>query len=151
MSLASMVLGARLGGIGLGPMGGFGLLVFVFLLRLPPGNPPGTVLGMILAVITALSLMQAAGGLDYVVQLAEKVLRQNPCRVTILAPLVIYVLILASGTRHLIYALLPVIAEVARKAGIRPECPLSISVIASQHGLVASPVSAATIALFREY
>ncbi len=145
--LASIVVGARLGGIGLGPMGGLGLLVFVFLFRLPPGNPPGTVLGMILAVITALSLMQAAGGLDFVIQLAEKVLRRNPGRVTILAPLVTYVLILASGTQHVIYALLPVIAEVARKAGIRPERPLSISVIASQHGLVASPVSAATVAL----
>jgi anaerobic C4-dicarboxylate transporter DcuA len=145
--LASIVLGARLGGIGLGPMGGLGLLVFVFLFRLPPGSPPGNVLGMILAVITALSLMQAAGGLDYVIQLAEKVLRRNPRRITILAPLVTYVLILASGTQHVIYALLPVIAEVARKAGIRPERPLSMSVIASQHGLVASPVSAATVAL----
>jgi anaerobic C4-dicarboxylate transporter DcuA len=145
--LASIVLGARLGGIGLGPMGGLGLLVFVFLFRLPPGSPPGNVLGMILAVITALSLMQAAGGLDYVIQLAEKVLRRNPRRITILAPLVTYILILASGTQHVIYALLPVIAEVARKAGIRPERPLSMSVIASQHGLVASPVSAATVAL----
>jgi anaerobic C4-dicarboxylate transporter DcuA len=145
--LASIVVGARLGGIGLGPMGGLGLFVFVFLFGLPPGSPPGTVLGMILAVITALSLLQAAGGLDYVIQLAEKVLRQNPRRVTILAPLVTYFLILASGTQHVIYALLPVIAEVARKAGIRPERPLSISVIASQHGLVASPVSAATVAL----
>jgi anaerobic C4-dicarboxylate transporter DcuA len=145
--LAAIVLGARLGGIGLGPMGGLGLLVFVFLFRLPPGSPPGNVLGMILAVITALSLMQAAGGLDYVIQLAEKILRRNPRRITILAPLVTYLLILASGTQHVIYALLPVIAEVARKAGIRPERPLSMSVIASQHGLVASPVSAATVAM----
>ena len=136
-----------MGGIGLGPMGGLGLLVFVFLFRLPPGSPPGNVLGMILAVITALSLMQAAGGLDYVIQLAEKILRRNPRRITILAPLVTYILIMASGTQHVIYALLPVIAEVARKAGIRPERPLSMSVIASQHGLVASPVSAATVAL----
>jgi anaerobic C4-dicarboxylate transporter DcuA len=145
--LAAIVLGARMGGIGLGPMGGLGLLLFVFLFQLPPGSPPGNVLAMILAVITALSLMQAAGGLDYVIQLAEKVLRRNPRRITILAPLVTYLLIFASGTQHVIYALLPVIAEVARKAGIRPERPLSMSVIASQHGLVASPVSAATVAL----
>jgi anaerobic C4-dicarboxylate transporter DcuA len=145
--LAAIVLGARMGGIGLGPMGGLGLLVFVFLFQLPPGGPPGNALGMILAVITALSLMQAAGGLDYVIQLAEKILRRNPRRITILAPLVTYVLIMASGTQHVIYALLPVIAEVARKAGIRPERPLSMSVIASQHGLVASPISAATVAL----
>ncbi len=145
--LASIVVGARLGGIGLGPMGGLGLLVFVFLFRLPPGGPPGNVLGMILAVITALSLLQAAGGLDYVIQLAEKVLHRNPRRITLIAPLVTYFMILASGTQHVIYALLPVIAEVARKAGIRPERPLSISVIASQNGIVASPVSAATVAL----
>ena len=145
--VAAIVVGARLGGIGLGPMGGLGLLIFVFLFRLSPGSPPGTVLGMILAVITALSLMQAAGGLDYVIQLAERILRQNPRRITFLAPIITYVLILASGTQHVIYALLPVIAEVSRKAGIRPERPLSISVIAAQHGLVASPVSAATVAL----
>jgi len=145
--LAVIIVGARLGGIGLGPMGGLGLFVFVFLFRLPPGGPPATVLGMILAVIVALSLMQSAGGLDYVIQLAEKILRRNPRRITILAPLVTYVLVLASGTQHVIYALLPVIAEAARKAGIRPERPLSISVIAAQHGLVASPVSAATVAV----
>jgi anaerobic C4-dicarboxylate transporter DcuA len=145
--LASIVIGARLGGIGLGPMGGLGLLVFVFFFRLPPGGPPANVLGMILAVVTALSLLQAAGGLDYVIQLAEKVLHRNPQRITLIAPLVTYVMILASGTQHVIYALLPVIAEVARKAGIRPERPLSISVIASLNGIVASPVSAATVAL----
>src|SRR5678816_1249118 len=133
--LASIVAGARLGGIGLGPMGGLGLFAFVFLFGLPPGSPPGTVLGMILAVITALSLMQAAGGLDLVVRFAERILRGNPRWVTVLAPVVTYVLVLASGTQHVIYALLPVIAEVSRKAGVRPERPLSMSVIASQQGV----------------
>jgi anaerobic C4-dicarboxylate transporter DcuA len=145
--LAAIIVGARLGGIGLGPMGGVGLFVFVFLFGLPPGGPPANVLGMILAVITALSLMQAAGGLDYVIQVAERILLRNPRRITLLAPLITYVLILAAGTQHVIYALLPVIAEVARKAGVRPERPLSISVIAAQHGAVASPVSPATVAL----
>ena len=145
--LAAIVLGARRGGMSLGPMGGVGLFVFVFLLGLPPGGPPGTVLGMILAVITALSLLEAAGGLDLVVRLAERILRGNPRRVTVLAPVVTYVLVLASGTQHVIYALLPVIAEVARQAGIRPERPMSMSVIASQQGLIASPVSAVTAAL----
>ena len=145
--LTAIVFGARLGGISLGATGGLGLFVFVFLFGLPPGSPPGTVLGMILAVITALALLEAAGGLDYVIGLAEKVLRRNPRRVTILAPIVTYLLILASGTQHVIYALLPVIAEVSRQAGVRPERPLAISVIAAQHGLVASPVSAATVAL----
>jgi anaerobic C4-dicarboxylate transporter DcuA len=145
--LACIVVGARLGGMALGPVAGIGLLVLVFGFGEPPGAPPGTVLGMILAVVTALSLMQAAGGLDYVVERAEALLRRNPKRITLLAPLVTYALIFASGTQHVIYELLPVIAEVARKAGIRPERPLSISVIAAQHGLVASPISAATVAL----
>jgi anaerobic C4-dicarboxylate transporter DcuA len=145
--LACIVIGARLGGMSLGPVAGAGLVVLVFVLGEPPGGPPGTVLGMILAVVTALALMQSAGGLDYVVERAEALLRRNPKRITWLAPFVTYALILASGTQHVIYALLPVIAEVSRKAGVRPERPLSISVIAAQHGLIASPISAATVAL----
>jgi anaerobic C4-dicarboxylate transporter-like protein len=145
--LACVVIGSRIGGIGLGITSGIGLFVFVFVLGLPPGSPPATVLGMILAVISALSLLEAAGGLDYVIRGAERLLRRNPKGITFLAPLVTYVLVLASGTQHVIYALLPVIAEVARKAGVRPERPLSMSVIASQQGLVASPISAATVAL----
>ena len=145
--LACIVVGARLGGVGLGALGGLGLGVFVFVFGMPPGNPPGNVLGMILAVITALALLESAGGLDYVVRLAESLLRSNARWVTFLSPLVTYLLVFASGTQHVVYALLPVIAETARSAGVRPERPLSISVIASQLGLVASPVSAVTVAL----
>jgi anaerobic C4-dicarboxylate transporter DcuA len=145
--LGCIVAGSRLGGIGLGALAGLGLVIFVFAFGLPPGRPPGTVLGMILAVVTAVSLLEAAGGLAVVVRFAERLLHANPRRITWLAPLVTYVLIFAAGTQHVIYALLPVIAEVSRKAGVRPERPLSIAVIASQQGLVASPVSAATVAL----
>ena len=145
--LTCILIGARVGGIGLGAVSGLGLLVFVFLLRMPPGRPPTLVLGMIIAVITALAVMQAAGGLDYLLELAEAVLRRNPARITVLAPLVTYALIFVSGTQHVIYALLPIIAEVSRKEGIRPERPLSVSVIASQQGLTASPISAVTVAL----
>jgi len=145
--LACIVVGARLGGIALGTVAGIGLVIFVFVFGMPPGSPPATVLGMILAVITALSMMEAAGGLDYLVESAEGVLRRNPSRITFLAPFVTYILIFAAGTQHVIYALLPVIAEVARKAGVRPERALSMSVIAAQHGLIASPVSAVTVAL----
>lgn len=145
--LACIVIGARLGGIALGTVSGIGLVIFVFVIGMPPGSPPATVLGMILAVITALSMMEAAGGLDFLVETAEGGLRRNPSRITFLAPFVTYILIFAAGTQHVIYALLPVISEVARKAGIRPERPLSMSVIAAQHGLIASPVSAVTVAL----
>jgi anaerobic C4-dicarboxylate transporter-like protein len=102
---------------------------------------------MIIAVITALATLQAAGGLDYMISIAERILRRHPQYVTFLAPVVTYILIVASGTTHVIYALLPVIAEVSRKAGIRPERPLSISVIAGFQGAVASPISAATVAM----
>jgi anaerobic C4-dicarboxylate transporter DcuA len=145
--LACIVIGARLGGIALGTVAGIGLLIFVFLFGLPPGGPPQTVLGMIIAVITALATMQAAGGLDYLVSVAEKVMRKRPQYITFVAPIVTYVLVLASGTTHVIYALLPVIAEVSRNGKVRPERPLSISVIAGFQGVIASPISAATVAM----
>jgi len=145
--LACILVGARMGGIALGTVAGIGLVIFVFFFGLPPGGPPGVVIGMIIAVITALATLQAAGGLDYLVSVAEKVMRRKPQYITFVAPVVTYLLIFASGTTHVIYALLPVIAEVSRKAGIRPERPLSISVIAGFQGVVASPISAATVAV----
>ena len=145
--LACIVLGARVGGIGLGALAGVGLLIFVFLFGLPPGGPPQAVLGMIIAVITALATMQAAGGLDYLVSVAEKIMRKRPQYITFVAPIVTYLLVLASGTAHVIYALLPVIAEVSRIGKVRPERPLSISVIAGFQGVIASPISAATVAM----
>jgi anaerobic C4-dicarboxylate transporter DcuA len=144
---ACIVIGARLGGIGLGTMGGIGLVILVFIFGLPPGSPPGIVLGMIIAVITALASMQSAGGLDYLISFATKVMRKKPQYITFVAPFVTFILIMASGTQHVIYAVLPVIAEVSTKAGVRPERPLSISVTASMYGLIASPISAATVAL----
>jgi anaerobic C4-dicarboxylate transporter-like protein len=145
--LACIVIGARLGGIALGTVAGIGLAVFVFFFALPPGGPPQGVLGMIIAVITALATMQAAGGLDYLILLAERIMRRHPQYITFIAPVVTYVLVFASGTVHVIYALLPVIAEVSRKGNVRPERPLSISVIAGFQGNIASPISAATVAM----
>ena len=145
--LACILIGARLGGIALGTVAGIGLAIFVFILALPPGGPPPGVLGMIIAVITALAAMQAAGGLDYLVSIAEKVMRRHPQYITFVAPLATYVLCFAAGTQNVSYALLPVIAEVARQGNVRPERPLSISVIAGFQGAVASPVSAVTVAM----
>ena len=145
--LACIVAGARIGGIGLGAVAGVGLAIFVFLFGMPPGGPPGVVVGMILAVITAVSVLQAAGGLDYLVSVAERVLRRRPQWITFVAPVVTYLLVFASGTTHVIYALLPIIAEVSRSADVRPERPLSISVIAGFQGVRASPISAATVAM----
>jgi anaerobic C4-dicarboxylate transporter-like protein len=145
--LVCILIGARIGGIALGTVAGIGLAIFVFILALPPAGPPQGVLGMIIAVITALAAMQAAGGLDYLVSLAEKIMHKRPQHIVFIAPIVTYLLVLSCGTTHVIYALLPVIAEVSRKGGVRPERPLSISVIAGFHGNIASPISAATVAM----
>jgi anaerobic C4-dicarboxylate transporter DcuA len=145
--LVCIFVGSRLGGIALGAVAGIGLVVLVFVFGLPPGMPPRTVLGMILAVITAAATMQAAGGLDYLIVIADRMLRIWPSGITLVAPVIAYVFTLAAGTGHIIYALLPVIAEVSRQAGVRPERPLSIATIASQQAITASPISAATVAL----
>ena len=145
--LTAIIIGARLGGIGLGVMGGVGLAILTFVFGLQPTSPPIDVMLMIAAVISAASCMQAAGGLDYMVKIAERILRRNPSHVTILAPIVTYTLTFLAGTGHVAYSVLPVIAEVAADSKIRPERPLGISVIASQQGITASPISAATVAL----
>lgn len=145
--LAAIVIGARLGGIGLGVMGGAGLALLCFVFGLQPTAPPIDVMLMIVAVISAASCMQAAGGLDYMVKLAERLLRKHPAWVTLLSPLVTYVFTFVAGTGHIAYSVLPVIAEVARETKIRPERPLGIAVIASQQAITASPISAATVAL----
>ena len=145
--LLCIIVGARVGGIGLGTVAGAGLAILVFGFNLPPGVPPRTVLGMILCVITAAAAMQAAGGLDYLVGIADKALRAKPRAITFVAPVVAYLFTFLAGTGHVVYALLPVIGEVSRKAGIRPERPMSIAAIASQQAITASPISAATVAM----
>lgn len=145
--LTAIIIGARLGGIGLGVMGGLGLAILCFVFGLQPTAPPIDVMLMIVAVISAASCMQAAGGLEYMVKLAEKMLRKNPSQVTILSPIVTYLFTFVAGTGHIAYSVLPVIAEVARETKIRPERPLGIAVIASQQAITASPISAATVAL----
>ncbi len=145
--LAAIIVGARLGGIGLGVMGGVGMAILVFVFGLQPTSPPIDVMLMIAAVISAAAAMQAAGGLDYLVKIAEKLLRKNPSQVTIVSPLVTYLFTFVAGTGHVAYSVLPVIAEVARETKIRPERPLGIAVIASQQAITASPISAATVAL----
>ncbi|MEB3005857.1 anaerobic C4-dicarboxylate transporter [Capnocytophaga sp. G2] len=145
--LAAIFVGARVGGIGLGIFGMIGLGILVFGFGLKPGNPPIDVMLIIVAVITAAATLQAAGGLDYLVKVAEKILRKNPAMITFLAPVVCYFFTLFSGTGHIAYSLLPIISEIATDSKVRPERPLSISVIASQQAITASPISAATAAL----
>jgi anaerobic C4-dicarboxylate transporter DcuA len=144
--LIALGIGARVGGIGLGLWGGVGLLVLAFL-GAGPTAPPIDVMLIILAVIMAASVMEAAGGIDFLVSVAERIIRKNPKHVTIVAPLVTWAFTFLAGTGHIVYPLLPVIYEVAHQNNIRPERPMAIATIASQQAITASPVAAATAAM----
>ncbi len=143
--LGAIVLGTRLGGIGIGYAGGLGVLLLTLGLGLKPGQVPIDVILIIMAVIAAIAAMQVAGGLDYLVHLAERILRRNPRHINLLAPCITYAMTLLAGTGHTAFSTLPVIAEVAKEQGIRPSRPLSIAVVASQIAITASPISAAVV------
>ena len=145
--LGALAMGARTGGVGLGLWGAVGLLVLVVGFDVAPANIPGEVLLIVFTVIMAASAMEVAGGIDFLVRVAEGIIRSNPKQITILAPLVTYGFTFAAGTGHIVYPLLPVIYEVAHENGIRPERPMTIATIASQQAITASPVSAATAAM----
>jgi anaerobic C4-dicarboxylate transporter DcuB len=141
--LLAIYIGIRVGGIGLGLIGGTGVTVFTFAFGMKPGSPPIDVMLIILAVVAASATLHAAGGLTYMVQLAEKLLRKHPRNIVFLAPYCTYFLTMAVGTGHAVYMLQPIIADVAYKTGIRPERPMAVSSIASQMGITASPIAAA--------
>ena len=145
--LIFIFLGARLGSIGIGFAGGLGVLVLSLVFGLKPGDIPIDVILIIMSVIAAIAAMQVAGGLDYLVQLAERILRSNPKYITFLAPMVTYTMTIFAGTGLTAFSTLPVIAEVAKREGIRPSRPLSIATIASQIAITASPISAAVVFL----
>jgi anaerobic C4-dicarboxylate transporter DcuA len=145
--LICIFIGARMSGIGLGVMGMIGLLILLFVFGVQPSDPPLEVMLIIMSVVTAAAALQAAGGMDYLVSVAARILRSRPGQITILGPLVTYCFTLFAGTAHISYSILPIIAEVAIKARIRPERALSMSVTAAHMGITASPVSAASAAL----
>lgn len=140
--LACIGIGGRFGGIGLGAAGGLGLAILIFGFGLPPDSPPYTVISIILAVITCITILQAAGGLDLFVTLAERILRKWPGAITFLGPAVSYLFTTICGTGYVAFSVYPVIAEIAADARVRPERAMSMSVIAANFGLIASPVSA---------
>ncbi len=143
--LGAIFIGVRLGGIGIGYAGGAGVMVLGLCLGMTPGNIPWDVILIIASVIAAISAMQLAGGLDYLVRIAERILRSNPKHINYLAPIVTYFLTIFAGTGHTAFSMIPVIVEVAKDQNIRPVVPLSIAVVSSQIAITASPVSAAVI------
>ena len=145
--LVCLFYGARKGGVALGLLGGIGLVIMVFVFGLPPGKPPVDVMLTIIAVVAASATLQASGGLEVLLKGAEKVLRRNPKYVSILAPFTTCTLTILCGTGHVVYTMLPIIYDIAIKNNIRPERPMAASSIASQMGILASPVSVAVVAL----
>ena len=140
--LVMLYIGSRYGGIGLGVVSGIGLIVEVFVFRMPPASAPIEVMLIILAVVTCASILEAAGGLKFMLQVAERVLRKNPKQITFLGPIATYTLTFMLGTGHAVYSIMPIIGDIALKNKIRPERPMAAASVASQLAMTASPISA---------
>ena len=144
--LGALWVGSRYGSLALGAISGIGLALLVFGFGLKPGTPPTDVIYIIIAAVTCAGIMQASGGMDWLIQIAEKLLRKHPGRITFLAPLTTFFLTVLVGTGHVVYTLMPIICDIALKKGIRPERPCGVASIASQVGITCSPIAAAVVA-----
>ena len=144
--LGALWVGSRFGSLALGAISGIGLAILVFCFGLKPGTPPTDVIYIIIAAVTCAGIMQASGGMDWLIQIAEKLLRKHPDRITFLAPLTTFFLTVLVGTGHVVYTLMPIICDIALKKGIRPERPCAVASIASQVGITCSPIAAAVVA-----
>ena len=144
--LLALYVGSRYGSLALGAISGIGLAILVFGFGLKPGNPPTDVIYIIIAAVTCAGVMQASGGMDWLIQIAERLLRKHPDRITFLAPLCTFFLTVFVGTGHVVYTLMPIICDIALKKGIRPERPCGVASIASQVGITCSPIAAAVVA-----
>lgn len=144
--LLCLYVGSRYGSLALGAISGIGLAVLVLILGLVPGNPPTDVIYIIIAAVTCAGIMQASGGMTWLIQIAERLLRKHPDRITIFAPLCTFFLTVLVGTGHVVYTLMPIICDISLKQGIRPERPCGVASIASQVGITCSPIAAAVVA-----
>ncbi|MBR6262394.1 MAG: anaerobic C4-dicarboxylate transporter [Prevotella sp.] len=144
--LGALWVGSRYGSLALGAISGIGLALLVFCFGMKPGTPPTDVIYIIIAAVTCAGIMQASGGMDWLIQIAEKMLRKHPDRITFLAPLSTFLLTVLVGTGHVVYTLMPIICDIALKKGIRPERPCGVASIASQVGITCSPIAAAVVA-----
>lgn len=145
--LGCIVMGTRSSGVGLGLWGGTGVAILVFVFGLAPGAPPVDALLIVLSVVLASAMMQAAGGIDWMVSIAARVISRNPKQITLIAPMTAFLFSVGAGTSNILYPLLPVIYDLSYRNGIRPSRPLSLSVVATGVALACSPVSAAMAAM----
>ena len=141
--LLALYVGSRYGSLALGAISGIGLAILVFGFQMKPGTPPTDVIYIIIAAVTCAGMLQAAGGMDWMIQIAEKMLRKHPNQITFLAPLCTFTLTVFCGTGHVVYTLMPIICDIALKKGIRPERPCGVASVASQVGITCSPIAAA--------
>ena len=144
--LLALYVGSRYGSLALGAISGIGLALLVFGFGMKPGSPPTDVIYIIIAAVTCAGIMQSSGGMDWLIQIAEKMLRKHPERITFLAPLSTFILTVLVGTGHVVYTLMPIICDISLKQGIRPERPCGVASIASQVGITCSPIAAAVVA-----
>ena len=144
--LAALYVGSRYGSLALGAISGIGLAILVFGFGLKPGTPPTDVIYIIIAAVTCAGTLQASGGMDWMIQIAEKMLRKHPDHITFLGPLVTFFLTVLVGTGHVVYTIMPIICDIALKKNIRPERPCGVASIASQVGITCSPIAAAVVA-----
>ena len=144
--LAALYVGSRYGSLALGAISGIGLAILVFGFGLKPGTPPTDVIYIIIAAVTCAGTLQASGGMDWMIQIAERMLRKHPEHITFLAPLVTFFLTVLVGTGHVVYTIMPIICDIALKKGIRPERPCGVASVASQVGITCSPIAAAVVA-----
>ncbi|MBR1510658.1 MAG: anaerobic C4-dicarboxylate transporter [Bacteroidales bacterium] len=144
--LAALYVGSRYGSLALGAISGIGLAILVFGFGLKPGTPPTDVIYIIIAAVTCAGTLQASGGMDWMIQIAEKMLRKHPEHITFLGPLVTFFLTVLVGTGHVVYTIMPIICDIALKKGIRPERPCGVASVASQVGITCSPIAAAVVA-----
>ncbi|MBO4595014.1 MAG: anaerobic C4-dicarboxylate transporter [Bacteroidales bacterium] len=144
--LAALYVGSRYGSLALGAISGIGLAILVFGFGLKPGTPPTDVIYIIIAAVTCAGTLQASGGMDWMIQVAERMLRKHPDHITFLAPLTTFFLTVLVGTGHVVYTIMPIICDIALKKNIRPERPCGVASIASQVGITCSPIAAAVVA-----
>ena len=144
--LAALYVGSRYGSLALGAISGIGLAILVFGFGLKPGTPPTYVIYIIIAAVTCAGTLQASGGMDWMIQVAERMLRKHPDHITFLAPLTTFFLTVLVGTGHVVYTIMPIICDIALKKGIRPERPCGVASVASQVGITCSPIAAAVVA-----
>lgn len=144
--LGALYVGSRYGSLALGAISGIGLAILVLGFGMKPDSPPTDVIYIIIAAVTCAGMLQASGGMDWLIQIAEKLLRKHPDRITFYAPICTFFLTVLVGTGHVVYTLMPIICDIALKKGIRPERPCGVASIASQVGITCSPIAAAVVA-----